>query len=524
MSEAPASASTRAVQDTAKLLGARLASTAFSVFFSAWLIRLLPADELVVWPIALALGGAIEALSSLGMGDTLVRRIPRQLALGEDEDAAALLKTSIGLNIVACGVFTLVLYMQSSWTAENLLRDADKASLVGGVALAALFLALQGRLSWALKATQQFGKMALLGLLTATVRTPLAVLLYSSMGIVGVVTAFTVVPAIACVLSIVWLWRYLWTSRRFESPVGLVRFALPFYGVSLTGFLRGRASYLVVGLLTTPEILAIYFVASKVSDYIREIGRFAISVVTPKLSEIGGAEPEARSAVFRTCTRYLFLGLLPLHLGVAVLARPLVSLYAGSEYIAAGTILAVLCLYAFLEALYDLHRAHVQVFAPPRHLLGLQVFSVAIDLGLMVALIAPYGALGAALAKATTYTILVLAGAWTLSRTMSVRYDTVALKWALIAVAAMSVGVVALSEALGGGAIAVMVAVAAGAALYVLVLGGRLMTRDIDMVIDALPGSVRDSVPGTACAAFIKGWLVDGRLCRAAPRMEDTVA
>ena len=78
------------------------------MFFSAWLIRLLPADELIIWPIALGLAGAIEALGSLGMGDTFVRQIPRHLAKGEKEDASALLKTGVISNVLACAVLTVI--------------------------------------------------------------------------------------------------------------------------------------------------------------------------------------------------------------------------------------------------------------------------------------------------------------------------------------------------------------------------------------------------------------------------------
>ncbi|MGD9494950.1 MAG: lipopolysaccharide biosynthesis protein [Armatimonadota bacterium] len=524
MKEMTRSASTRAVRDTAQLLAARLASAAVSVFFSAWLIRLLPTEELAIWPIALALGGAIEALSSLGMGDTLLRRVPRELAAGDRAGVAALLKTAVGLNLIGCVIFTLLLYTQASWTAETLLRHVDKASLVRTAAFAAFFIALEARLSWTLKATQQFSRIAMLDLIMIVSRTPLAALLYLHMGLSGLLAAFAIVPAFGCIMTLIWTWPYMWASRRFESPLELTRFSLPFYGVSLTGFLRGRASYLVVGWLTTAEVLAMYFVASKVSDYIREFNRYAISAVTPKLSERGATDPEAQSRVFGACTRYVFLGLLPLHLGPAVLARPLVRLYAGSEYTAAATILAALCIYAYLEVLYDLHRAHIQVFAPPAHLFTLQLFSTAVDLGLMIALIRPFGALGAALAKVATYAVLTAAGAWALRRTIQLRYDTQALKWALIAGAGMSAAALGASQVVGGAAAGLAVGAAVGAVVYFILLSGRLRARDLDIVAGAMPATIRSNVVGASFGSFVRNWLIRGRLWGPTARTEDTVA
>jgi len=66
-----------AVKDTAKLFSARLAAAVFSVSFTARHLRLIPADQLAVWPIALALKATAEALVFLGMGDTSSRRVHR---------------------------------------------------------------------------------------------------------------------------------------------------------------------------------------------------------------------------------------------------------------------------------------------------------------------------------------------------------------------------------------------------------------------------------------------------------------
>jgi len=515
------STSTRAVQDTAKLFGARLAAGAFSVFFTAWLIRLLPEDELVIWPIALGLAGAIEALGSLGMGDTFVREIPRYLAKGERDTASALLKTGVISNVLVCAVLTLVLASQASWTAQHLLGDVGKAGLVSSVALAAFFLALQKRMGWGLQATQQFGKMAALTLWSNVARTPLAVLLYLHMGIQGLLLAFTIVPAVAAGLSLIWLWRHLWYSSRLQAPGPLLRFSLPFYGVSIAGFLTGRAHYLLVGLLTSPQVLATYFVASKVVDYIRELDRFGVSAITPKLAEKGGNDPNARSRVLSKCSRYVFLVLLPMHLGVAVLAVPIVRLYAGEGYAEAGAILTALCFYAYFELFYNVHRAHIQVFAPPTHLLGLQVVAGALNVGAMAALVVPYGAMGAALAKLISYVLLSAAAAWVLKHTVRLQYDTSALRSALVAGAALCVVAFACGAGLGQSAGAVVAGLSAGAAAYLFALTGRLEHQDVDLMFDSLPKLLRNNGAGRRLSGLLRRWLVPNHGALSKATVED---
>jgi len=521
MADAETSTSARAVKDTARLFGARVAAGAFSVFFSAWLIRLLPEDELAIWPIVLVLGAAIEALGSLGMGDTFVRRIPRHLVNGEREEASALLKTGVISNLLACAVLTLILATQKSWTAKYLLLDASQTDLVTALSLAAFFLALRGRLGWGLMATQQFTRMAVLSLFSNAARTPLAVVLYLHLGIRGLLLAFTIVPAVACLLSLAWLWPHLWRSAQFQRPWRLLRFSLPFYGVSIAGLLTGRAHLLLVGLLTSREILAAYFVASKVADYIRELNRFGVSVVTPKLAEKGEADADCQSRVLCKCSRYLFLVLLPMHLGLAVLATPVVRLYAGDAYAEAGVILSILALYAFLEVFYRLHTAHIQVFAPPVHLLGLQVFAGVLNLGVMTALVIPYGATGAAAAKLLSYAILSIAGAWVLRRTMSLRYDTPALRSALMAGAALCAAAFVCNALLAQGAGAVVVGLFAGVAAYLLALTGRLQGRDVDLIFGLLPMTLRNNGVGRRLSRLLKRWLVIERTAPSTGTAED---
>ena len=91
---------------------------------------------------------------------------------------------------------------------------------------------------------------------------------------------------------------------------------------------------MVIALFVKPEVLAAYFVASSVSGYLEALDKFAIESVTPKLAEKGAQQSSSDEAtrVFRKCTRYVFLYLLPVHVLVAVAARPLVTLYGGGKY------------------------------------------------------------------------------------------------------------------------------------------------------------------------------------------------
>ncbi|MBD3291983.1 MAG: oligosaccharide flippase family protein [Armatimonadia bacterium] len=507
MAQPGSSRSARAVSDTAKLFSARLAAGIVSILFTAWLLRVMPAEELAIWPIILAVAGIVEGLGSLGMGDTLVRRVPRYLAAEDEEAASRLLRTAVVLNVAACIAIMAIIDSQAVWTAEHLLGDAAKANVIRMAGLAALLVAIQKRLEWGLKATQQFGRIASLGLLMNSLRTPLATVMYVTTGFGGLLVAFAVVPAIGCILTVAWLWKYLWRSGGFEPLGELLRFSLPYYGVSIASILRSRAHYLVVGLLTSPEILGVFFVASKVSGYLEELNRFAVSVITPKLAEKAGVAPNARPGALGVCSRYVFLVFLPLHLGVALLAGPAIQIFAGSTYVDAAPILSVLALAVFVQLLFDVHRAHIQVYAPPVHLLWLQVIAGVADVTIMGALVFYYGALGAAAAKLVTYALMAGVAAYLLSRSMPLIYDERGIKIALRGALVLCLACGAIVLALETPVLVVLVGAALGTIAYLLSLTRQLAERDVNVLIEALPKRVQEFVEAHV-RPFAAHWFV----------------
>ncbi|MEN6304000.1 MAG: oligosaccharide flippase family protein [Armatimonadia bacterium] len=501
--------SERAVKDTAKQFGSQLAVGLFAVFFAAWLNRLLPARELAVWPLCLSLGAAVAAVASFGLGDTFIRLVPAMVARGEQDEAARLLKTGLLVNLSACLGLSVVVYLLSEQTARYLLHDEAMTSLVRGMAPAAFFIACSERLNWAMQAVQEFGRRALINGLTGIIRTPLALglclLLHSPR---GVILALTFTPLLSCLLSVLWLWPHLRRGAGF-TPVGQVlSFSLPYYGVSLIGLICGRMNQLIIALFVAPEVLATYFVAGSISGYVSSLDRFAIEATTPKLSEKGAlaAGIHETEAVFRKCTRYVFLGLIPLHFLVAVAATPLLQLYGGSQYAGAGPVLAVLCMGLLFVLLYDLQRAHIQVFAEPLHLLWLSVSQSLVNIILLVLLVPALGALGAALVDALVGLSLLIVSALMLRRTMVVRYDLQALWIALSASLAAAAILWLLHPLWQQHASPVLLALALAGVIYGLALARRLHTDDVTLFIRCLPARMVETETGQALGRSLS-WL-----------------
>ena len=487
-----ASASERAVRDAGKLFTAHIGAGAVSVAFSAWLYRVVPEHGIALWPIALSAGGAISALGSFGVGDSFVRVVPDLIARGREHEAAAMLRTGILLNALGCAALSVVLWVLAEPAARLLLREPEMARYVRPLAVAAFSIALRVRLASGLQAIQEFGKQAFLRFFVDALRSPLAVVGYLWWHVHGLILALTVVALVDCVLALYWLRRYLFAHRGFH-PVGpLLRFSLPYYGVSLSGFLQSQAHYLVVGAVGGAAALTPYFVAYRLAEYLRSLDHMSVDAVTPKLTERAGSDPERRPAIFTKCMRYLFLGLLPLHVGAAALARPLLDLYGGSGYAQAAPIFMLLCVGLFIQALNFVYRAHIQVFSPPSHLLALHIAAGVSTLAGLLILVPTFGPVGAAASRIVVPGAMQFAHAWFLRRTMRLESDLGAIAWAgaggmLIAAVCLSAQVLLGSE----GVTVLVIASVASAAGYAALLWGRVSQADLDVAFGVLPGSLR---------------------------------
>jgi len=502
--------SARVVKDASKLLGAQFVVALVSIALSAWLIRKVPPSDLALWPVAIGLGGVISALGSFGMGDFFVRVIPKLLAQGKKEEAGAVLKTGIGFNLLGCSAAAVGLYLAAEPAAKLFLHDSQQASMVQLLAGVAVFVALRERLGWALQAVEEFGKVAILKVFVDVGRLPIMVALFIAYGLKGLLIGLMIVPMAATLLSLWWLRRHMFVSWRFASPRQVLGIAWPYYGVSLTSLAAGRAQYLLVGMLATPVALASYFVANKFAGYLQYFGKFAIAAVTPKLSQKGAMGAEEAERAIRKCTRYMALGLLPLHAGVAVLAWPLIRLYAGRQYSDAGTVLAVLAIALLFQMVFKLFRVGVQVLGKPWHLLALSIIQGLVNPGAFILLVPAFGALGAAVANLGTFVVMTVFAAGVLSSTLRLQVDARAITVGGGATLAMGLSIGLLQVAMPNWDHKAILAfgVLVGVAVYGLALVRQLQRADIELVYKALPVQVANTRVGQAVYGALLSFFV----------------
>ncbi len=488
----------RAVKDVAKLYGAQLAAGAFAVVFSAWLFRNLPSAEMSLWPVCIGLAAIVQVLAGFGMSDLFVRLVPSLLKEDRRGEAAALLRTGLAINMVATLLLTGLIVIAAEQVTSLLLNNEVAPVLVRMLGAAVLFTAMYKHLERTLYAVQEFGKAAVIRLLSQICRPSFAVGLYILVGIKGAIVVLSAVPFAAAVAATISLWPYLWEWGYPHRPRYVVSQALPFYGASLANLGTSRLDYLIVAALTTPTKLAAYYAARKLADYLRVLNTSVMEAIEPKLAEDRG-QPKAKiERAFAKSWRYLFLGLLPLHVGLAVTAGPIVALYAGDRYPVAGPILSLLSLAIFLGAMASLYRAHIKVFANRWHLTALDAASGLTSVGLSAIFVLWLGAIGVPLAQTIAYVVQGTLAIILLRRVLTLRHDTQGMTVAGIGSALVAaVGVICVGAI--PNAWSIPAAIVAGTIVYFVALIGRLRQEDTDLLLRVMPFRLVKGVAALLC-------------------------
>lgn len=476
----------RALKDAGKLYGAQLLAGAFAVVFSAWLARNLPSAELALWPVCIVLAGIVQVASGLGISDLLVRSVPALLKGDKAEEAAALLRTGLVISMAAALLVTGVLVIAAGEVSRFLLDNQVDALLVRMLGAAVLLTAMYKHLERALYAVQEFGKVAFIRLLSQICRPCLAVVLYILVGIKGAILALSAVPLFATVAAIICLWPYLVVWGYPHRSRYVVAQALPFYAASLADLGTSRLDYVIVGALTTPAKLAAYYIARKLADYLRLLNTSVMEAIEPKLAEKRGQPKPEIEVAFATCSRYLLLGLLPLHVGLAITAGPIVTLYAGDRYPEAGPIMSLLSLAMFAQVVASLYRANVKLFANRWHLTVLDGTAGVISVGLSALFVLKLGAIGAAAGQAAAYMAQGAIAIMLLRQVFTLRWDTKA-----VLLAGLGSGLVAGVGLLCVGGIpslwSIPTAIVLGSGVYFAALIGKLRRDDVELLVRLMP-------------------------------------
>lgn len=445
----------RALRNTALVLAARVASRALALFTVLLTGRHLSADSFGRFGLLVTITSIVTVLIDLGF-NTLY---PREAARHPDEISrflSNLVTLRLGMGVLAFGVLAAVLW---PFGLEYL--------LIPGFLLM-LLQSFSGLLRQTFYARQQVRYEAIGIVLEAVVL--LALTLYGVMhgGREGYfVWAYVAMWAVSCayILTVLHVRGFARVTFRFEPAFfrqWLVA-SLPFAMTFVITTIYFKTDQPILKLFRPYADVGTYVAAYKPFEALLFVPVAMLNVVYPVLALLHKEAPDRLVPGIERFFRLLLLVGWPISVGIVVLAHGLTNLMWGSHYPGAEGALAILgagvfMLFvnnAFIAALNSIDRQFAFTTA--------SVMAMVANVGLNLALIPPFGYIGASVATVITEGVL-LAASWWLVRKHLAAIPIHRLAWR-IALAGLVMGVVLLPfRDLTG--YWVLGLVAAGAAVY----------------------------------------------------------
>ena len=316
--------------------------------------RLFSKDQIAVIAVMGIVTIVMDVSKGFGLGTILLKRLP-QMEDSEREEAQALVTTYLAYSLLPPLLLTLLGLAASTrlvWADQSLAGHGD--TLRWGL-LVSLFTVLSNTNILVLQASQKFGHLAMLTLVTAALQRfmPCLAAVWLGAGLDQFVRWSVFAAALGFVVTCIplvgilrpWRWRLIeWMAFWPESR--------HFYGTSLLRYGATQVDQLFVALLFPPATLAVYYMLRRLYSLGVVLIGSMIDALVPELAQQAGTDAvQAR----RKLTEWSRLSLFAGSAGAALMAgngSAVIELLLGPGY---GEDPLLIALFAGTTSLYFLY-------------------------------------------------------------------------------------------------------------------------------------------------------------------------
>jgi O-antigen/teichoic acid export membrane protein len=378
----------------------RLAGLAFVVAVTS---RVAP-DQFGRYSTVAAVVLVANFLADFGTSSAITRRVSRSPAEADDL-LAGTLPGSFVLGLVAYGAAVAFAYAAYSGSTV-----VDMAIGAAAVPAASVLSSLLGALDGASLIARRARITAVQTFVTAAGAVP--VLLGTS--IRWALVALAVAPALSAVLAAVAVRRAgIWRSPlRFDARrmAGLLRSAIPFAVTGGLAALTMRFDVILLSLFRSAAETARYDLALRLLE---AAGYLSTALTAPLLfilsRRLGARDTDGAGRAYKEALRVLYLVGIPISVGLAILARPIITVTAGPGYSGAATPFAVMAAGQWLTWVIYVQGSLLMAGDFVRRGLAVVGLVTAVTITLDLAIVPAAGAVGAAIAMLLAWTFAAVA-------------------------------------------------------------------------------------------------------------------
>lgn len=392
---------------------------------TAVLARLLVPKEFGIVAVATVAVSFLTVLQDLGLGPALIQR------RGDIERATNVVFT---LNLLLGVSLTAIVYLVAPFVAD-FFREPSATPLLRVLGLTFTLEALGAVHLVRLQRELRFGRVFVPDVGRSVVKGAVSIglavagmgawsLIYGQLAgvIVGVILSWVVFP---------W-WPHLEIDRRLAKQ--LISFGLPLFGVEFMWVLFVNLDYVIIGRQLGSESLGIYTLAYRLPELLVLSLMTVVNRVTfPALSTMQD-EREGIRRGFLATIHYVVLITLPLSVGLAVAADPIVRVMLGPEWLEAIPVMRVLAIFVLVASLVNADGDVYKAVGRPDLLLKLAVFHLSLLIPALLVGV-QFGLVGVAVGHLSASVITRTVRTVVISRFLSIPLKSIFVEWRSPAIA-----------------------------------------------------------------------------------------
>ncbi len=343
---------TRVARGVTYLFIQGLVNAVIGLIYFVVLARILSQEEMGVFALLFFILSIPQVFGLFSLPSAAVKFMSKYIAKGDYDNTRAVVKRVLQISILMAVVSFLVLFIPADWLSIQLFSKPDYALHLRLVALSSAFNLLYNAVIGFLQGLQKMSDYAALGLIYTIIQNSVGIFLLSiGWGLSGVVMGWLLGISIAFIPGLVKIIRELGISGKPHEIKPLFKFSLPLYFSGVLVYFMSWADQLILvsymsliyGATVAQQELGIYYVAIRASAVPALFSTAIVVAVFPQLSALYTQQgSNSLKEAFHLSSRYAILIGFPLIIGIAVLAYPIIILFAGVNYSGAALPLIII--------------------------------------------------------------------------------------------------------------------------------------------------------------------------------------
>ena len=377
------------------------------------LVRFVSQSEYGIYSLAFTILGIFVMISTLGLGDGLTRHIAYYKGKGDETKVSTIIFLSIKIVLVTSIFIGTISLLTSDFISANIFKSPELSMPLKIISISIPFIVL---INIFVAITRGFGIVNvkiyfqdLLKSILSLLFLIIAVLL--KLSFIGVVYAIVLSSITTCLIFAAYMAKkYLLPMRKnvVSEPMTkeLLSFSIPLLAVSMLMMVLSWTDTLMLGYLTTPDIVGLYSVALPLamllSMIITSMSFIYIPIIAKLYSQNLIYELKKTYAIL---TKWVFLISSIIFFILIVFPDIVLDILFGSRYISASVALQILAFGFFMNICLGFAYNTLLVLGKSKFLMWTFAISAIINIILNMILIPLMGFIGASIATAVSIII-----------------------------------------------------------------------------------------------------------------------